>query len=92
MGMTAPSVAPISRRAPSSIMNPVARPDSTEHSEKATPAKMMKIFFLPTRSDQAPMKMPDRAQVSDRADDSMPCWVSLSFRSGLTNGIRKFSA
>ena len=85
MGATEGAVMPISHSL-------VAKPESTEHREKSRPATTMKIFFLPTRSDQAPMKMPEMAQVSDRAEDSMPCWVSLSFRSGFTNGIRKFSA
>ena len=84
MGITAPSAAPISRRAPNSMTKVVATPDSTEQTEKARPARTMNTFFLPARSDQAPTKIPDRAQVNDRAEDSSPTWEKVSFKSGCT--------
>ncbi len=74
-GMTPPSDNPITSRAPSSIRKPVARPETTEHSENTTVEITMMILRRPALSDSQPTKIAASAQVSDSAEPSRPTCV-----------------
>lgn len=91
-GMTPPSAAPISSRAPNSIMNDEAAPETKEHKQNAIVATTTTGFFEPRRSDMRPTRSPEMAQVSESAELNIPTWVLVRFRSGCTKGMRKLSA
>jgi len=91
-GMNGPSTSPMRSRAANSARNDPARPERTEHSEKATALASSIGLRLPVRSDNAPPRNAETAQVKESADAIRPtCWL-LKCRSRAINGIRKLAA
>jgi hypothetical protein len=62
-------------RAASSVRKLPARPDSTEHSAKATVDMTMMILRFPALSESQPTKIAAMAQVNDSAEPSRPTCV-----------------
>ena len=83
IGMTPPSAAPISSRAPSSSRKVWAMPVRKEQSEKAMVVRISSSLRLPIASDRRPMPKAANDQVSDRALASRPTWVLVRPKVGL---------
>ena len=80
------------KRAANSARNEPARPERTEHSEKAIALASSTALRRPVWSDSAPPRNAETAQVKESAEAMRPtCWL-VKLRSLAMNGIRKLAA
>ncbi len=82
-----PSAIPISARKSSSCSKLLARPEIHESSENANTAGI-RITRRPKRSERAPKKKVDNAQVIAKAEASKPTCSCVSRNSGAMYGAR----
>src|SRR5664279_2679721 len=92
IGSIGPSAKPISRRVENKVTNEAARPEANEHTENATTVISRNALRFPVRSEYAPPKNAETAQVKDSAEATSPTWLLLKCRSAAMKGIRKLAA
>ena len=91
-GRNGPSARPMSSRAANSAAKEAASPERNEHSEKATTLASRIGLRQPVRSESAPPRNAEIAQVKESAEAIRPTCLLLKPRSVTMNGITKLAA
>ena len=90
--MMPPSAIPISKRAASKVIKPVAQPENTDAAENARVVTTRMALRRPMASDKRPTNKPAKAQLNDKAPAIKPHWVCVSPKSGMMKDCRKLNA